>query len=133
MVNVPSAVWINETGRIVRPAESTGATDGFRTIDRATFQMPAEVAAAGKQARKRYIDALRDWIDKGDASLYALSPEDVRQRMPGMTEMKRWRPPTFASATISTSKGIDTRHTATSLTHNGSIPRTGVSNGRAGN
>ena len=88
MVNVPSAVWINETGRIVRPAESAGATDGFRTIDRATFQMPAEVAATGKQARTRYIDALRDWIDKGDASRYVLSPEDVRQRLHGITEQE---------------------------------------------
>ena len=88
MVNVPSAVWINETGRIVRPAESAGATDGFRTIDRATFQMPAEVAATGKQARTRYIEALRDWIDKGDASRYALSPEDVRQRLHGITEQE---------------------------------------------
>jgi hypothetical protein len=69
MVNVPTAVWINEFGRIVRPAESAGATDGFRTVDRATFQMSAEVAAAGKQARKRYIDAMRDWVEKGDASV----------------------------------------------------------------
>ena len=86
MVNVPTAVWINESGRIVRPAESAGATDGFRTVDRATFQMPAEVAAAGKQARTRYIDAIRDWVAKGDASAYALSPDEVRRRMHGMTE-----------------------------------------------
>ena len=86
MVNVPTAVWINESGRIVRPAESAGATDGFRTLDRSTFQMPTEVAAAGKQARKRYIDAIRDWVEKGDASVYALSPDDVRRRMHGMTE-----------------------------------------------
>lgn len=88
MVNVPTAVWINETGRIVRPAESAGATDGFRTIDRATFQMPAEVAATGKLARTRYIEALRDWIDKGEASRYAFSPEDVRQRLHGITEQE---------------------------------------------
>ena len=86
MVNVPMAVWINERGRIVRPAESAGVTDGFRTLDRATFQMPAEVAAAGKQVRRRYIDALGDWVDQGDASVYALSPDEVRRRLPGMTE-----------------------------------------------
>ena len=86
MVNVPTAVWINEVGRIVRPAESAGATDGFRTLDRATFQMPAEVAAAGKQARKRYIDAIRDWVANGDASVYALSPDEVRRRLRGRTE-----------------------------------------------
>jgi tetratricopeptide (TPR) repeat protein len=86
MVNVPTAVWINEAGRIVRPAESAGATDGFRTLDRATFQMPAGVAAAGKQARTRYIEAIRDWVAKGDASVYALSPDEVRRRMHGRTE-----------------------------------------------
>src|SRR5262245_37319028 len=86
MVNVPTAVWINEAGRIVRPAESAGATDGFRTLDRATLQMPAEVAAAGKQARKRYIDAIRDWVEKGDASVYALSPDQIRQRVHGRAE-----------------------------------------------
>jgi hypothetical protein len=85
MVNVPTAVWINEAGRIVRPAESAGATDGFRTLERATLQMPAEVAAAGKRARKRYVDAIRDWVEKGDASVYALSPDEVRRRMHGMT------------------------------------------------
>jgi hypothetical protein len=86
MVNVPTTVWINEAGRIVRPAESAGATDGFRTLDRATFQMPVEVAATGKQARKRYIDAIRDWVDKGDTSVYALSPDEVRRRVYGRTE-----------------------------------------------
>lgn len=86
MVNVPTAVWINEAGRIVRPAESAGATDGFRAVDRTTFQMPVEVAAAGKQARTRYIDAIRDWVAKGDASVYALSPDEVRRRVHGRTE-----------------------------------------------
>ena len=86
MVNVPTAVWINEAGRIVRPAEPAGASDGFRTIDRTTFQMSAEVAAAGKRIRKLYVEALRDWVEKGDASLYALSPEEVRRRMRGPTE-----------------------------------------------
>jgi hypothetical protein len=83
MVNVPTAVWINEAGRIVRPAEPAGASDGFRTIDKATFQMPAAAAAEGKRTRKLYVDALRDWVNKGDASVYALSPEEVRRRMRG--------------------------------------------------
>jgi uncharacterized membrane protein len=86
MVNVPTAVWINESGRIVRPVEPAGATDGFRRMDRATRRMPVEVAAAGKQARKRYIDAIRDWVEKGDASVYALSPGEVRRRIHGRTE-----------------------------------------------
>jgi tetratricopeptide (TPR) repeat protein len=86
IVNVPTAVWINESGRIVRPAEPAGATDGFRTMDRATFRMSVEVAAAGKHARKRYIDAIRDWVEKGDASIYALSPDEALRRVQSRTD-----------------------------------------------
>ena len=86
MVNVPSAVWINEQGRIVRPTESAGTSDGFRTMDRTTFQMAPEIAVQGKQVRSTYINALRDWVAKGDASQYALSPEEVRRWLQGPTE-----------------------------------------------
>jgi hypothetical protein len=85
MVNVPQAVWINEQGHIVRPAESAGASDGFRTIDRTTWQMAPEIAVQGKQIRTRYVDAIRDWVAKGDASQYVLSPEEARKRMRGVT------------------------------------------------
>ena len=44
IVNVPQAVWIDEAGRIVRPAEPAGAYEGFRKMDRTTRQMPEEVA-----------------------------------------------------------------------------------------
>jgi hypothetical protein len=85
MVNVPQAVWINEQGRIVRPAESAGASDGFRTIDRTTWQMAPEVAVEGKKIRARYVDAIRDWVAKGDASQYVLSPEEARKRLRSAT------------------------------------------------
>jgi tetratricopeptide (TPR) repeat protein len=86
MVNVPTAVWINEAGRIVRPAEAAGVSDGFRKMDRTTWQMPGDLAREGKQRRTRYVDALRDWVQKGEASRYALSPDEVRRRMQGMTD-----------------------------------------------
>lgn len=88
MTNVPMAVWINEIGRLVRPVEPTGATDGFRTIDRATFAMKPEVAARGRAARLSYVDALRDWVEKSDASVFALSPDELRARieMPAANE-----------------------------------------------
>jgi hypothetical protein len=81
MTNVPMAVWINEAGRIVRPVEPTGATDGFRTMDRATFSIKPEVAAAGRSSRESYVEALRDWVAQGDSSRYALSPDEVRARI----------------------------------------------------
>jgi alkyl hydroperoxide reductase subunit AhpC len=40
IVNVPQAVWIDEAGRIVRPAEPAGAYEGFRQMNRATREMP---------------------------------------------------------------------------------------------
>ena len=86
MVNVPSAVWINEEGRIVRPTESAGATDGFRKMNVETFQMPADVALEGIKKRQQYVDALRDWVKNGDASPYALSAEEAGARVQGPTE-----------------------------------------------
>ena len=81
MNNVPMSVWIDEHGRIVRPAEPAGATDGFRTMDRATFRMTKEVADRGRIARRSYVDALRDWVAKGAASEYVLTPEEIRARI----------------------------------------------------
>lgn len=86
MTNVPMGVWIDERARIVRPAEPAGASDGFRSMDRSTFQMPPEVAEKGRAARKRYVDALRDWVAKGGASEYALAPDEIRRRVAGMSE-----------------------------------------------
>ena len=42
IVNVPQAVWIDEAGRIVRPAEAAGAYEGFRKMNRQTREMPED-------------------------------------------------------------------------------------------
>jgi hypothetical protein len=83
MKNVPMAVWIDEEGRIVRPAEPAGATDGFRSMDRETFTIPPEIVAAGRASRSRYVAALRDWIEHGSQSRYALSEDVARDRVTG--------------------------------------------------
>lgn len=80
MVNVPTAVWIDEEGHIVRPPESGGSGDGFRSMDAATFSMPEDKAAAGRRLRRVYVDALRDWVRNGNASRHALTPEQARER-----------------------------------------------------
>jgi hypothetical protein len=85
MRNVPMAVWIDEVGRIVRPAEPAGATDGFRSLDRETYTLPSDVAAAGRAARARYTAALRDWIEHGADSRFALAESDARDRVAGLT------------------------------------------------
>jgi hypothetical protein len=75
MVNVPQAVWIDETGHIVRPTESAGAYEGFRAMDRTTRKVPDEVAAVTSQAKRTYVEAVRDWVVRGGASIHAFSPE----------------------------------------------------------
>ncbi len=86
MANVPMAVWIDEDGRIVRPAEPAGATDGFRSLDRTTFTLDETIKAAGRSARARYLAAIRDWVANGAASRYALSADEIRSRVPGPSE-----------------------------------------------
>src|SRR5262245_43950236 len=85
MVNVPTAVWIDEAGRIVRPPEPAGMGDGFRAMNTTTFEMPAEAAADNKRRRRIYIDALRDWITKGVKSEHALWRDEAQCRIAGRT------------------------------------------------
>lgn len=86
MVNVPQAVWIDEQGMIVRPAESAGTSDMVRHMDRETFEVPDAAVEQGTAHRTQYVDALRDWVARGADSAYALSADQVRKRMRGPSE-----------------------------------------------
>ena len=86
VVNVPEAIWIDEKGRIVRPAETAGAYEGFRKMNRATREMPEDVARTMAQARTTYLDAIRDWVRRGDASEHAFRPEQARAHLPAVNE-----------------------------------------------
>jgi hypothetical protein len=77
-------VWIDEQGVIVRPPESPGATDAFRSMNLQTREVPRERAADGRLRRQIYVDALRDWIERGAASPHVLPPDEVRRRMRGI-------------------------------------------------
>jgi tetratricopeptide (TPR) repeat protein len=67
MVNVPTAVWINEKGRIVRPNEVAYVDDRYRAMHR--------IEAAP------YLDAIRDWAANGDRSPYVLSEKELNARL----------------------------------------------------
>jgi hypothetical protein len=84
LLNVPSALWIDEEGTIVRPPEAPGATDAFRSMNLQTRAVPKERADDSKLRRQVYIDAVRDWIDHGPASKHVLAPDEVRRRMRGL-------------------------------------------------
>lgn len=84
MVNVPQATWIDENGRIVRPAESAGQSDAFRKMDRTTGQLSADLVAARERLKSSYIDAVRDWVTNGNRARNALdeTAARARQRLP---------------------------------------------------
>ena len=86
MTNVPQAVWIDEEGRIVRPAESAGTIDVLKDLNRETLEIPDESAARGAEARLAYIDALKDWVANGENSPYVLPAKEVKRRMRGASE-----------------------------------------------
>lgn len=67
MVNVPTGVWINEKGRIVRPNEVAFVDDRFKQF-------------TGLDSAP-YINALRDWALKGDASSFAMSEDRLRAKL----------------------------------------------------
>ena len=71
MVNVPTGVWINEKGRIVRPNEVAFIDDRFRQF-------------TGLDSAP-YISALKDWVEKGAGSAYAMSEERLRQKLAAAT------------------------------------------------
>jgi tetratricopeptide (TPR) repeat protein len=67
MVNVPTGVWINEKGRIVRPNEVAFVDDRFKNF-------------TGLDSAP-YLEALRDWAEKGDRSAYVMGEEKLRERL----------------------------------------------------
>jgi tetratricopeptide (TPR) repeat protein len=67
LVNVPTAVWINEQGRIVRPGEVAYVDDRYKAFH--------HIDAAP------YLEAIRDWAQNGDRSRYVFSEAEMKQRL----------------------------------------------------
>src|SRR5258707_8267295 len=58
IVNVPQAVWIDEAGGLVRPAEAARSYEGFPRVKRATPGMPPDVARPVPQGEAAYLHAV---------------------------------------------------------------------------
>ena len=86
IVNVPSGVWIDERGTIVRPAEPAhpwrpAYKDRAVPADATPEQRERiETVRALNVENERYVRGLRDWVANGAKSRYALSPDEVVRR-----------------------------------------------------
>lgn len=86
VVNIPNSVWIDEAGAIVRPAEAAPAPRREERPAGGPGELPGRVGAIMAEAGKirtdaeAYHAALRDWVDHGADSDYALSPDEVVAR-----------------------------------------------------
>jgi tetratricopeptide (TPR) repeat protein len=94
IVNVPSGVWIDENGIIVRPPEPAWPGKSmWREIVKIPEKLPddldpflrkaLEQTAKIKTNPAKYLAALRDWVANGSESKYALTPEEVTSRSEG--------------------------------------------------
>jgi hypothetical protein len=70
-INVPMGIWIDERGRVVRPAEPAWTTNSTLKIGTKSIVTEGEP----------YLAALRDWVAKGDKSSYVLSDEEFARRV----------------------------------------------------
>ena len=67
MVNVPTAVWVDEQGKIVRQNEGAYS----RQFRLGTMTIGTD----------EFTPALRDWIENGEESIYAQKPEQVAAKI----------------------------------------------------
>ena len=85
-VNIPMAVWIDEEGTIVRPAEGASIERSAGRDAEIPAGLPDRIERTIREARKipdnaaEYRAALLDWVRHGAASPYALTPDEVVAR-----------------------------------------------------
>jgi hypothetical protein len=69
--NVPTGVWIDERGKVIRPGEPAWTTSKTNTYGGKALVTEGE----------EYVAAIRDWVAKGERSAYALSDAEFSARV----------------------------------------------------
>jgi hypothetical protein len=70
-INVPMGIWIDERGRVVRPAEPAWTNDSTLKIGQKSIVTEGSA----------YIAALRDWVTNGEKSAFVLSDQEFAKRV----------------------------------------------------
>ena len=84
-MNVPTGVWIDEKGRVVRPGEPAWNQNRAWDFDGKRLVTEGET----------YVAGLRDWVRNGDKSSYALSDDDFARRVKSRTPSEMEADATF--------------------------------------
>ena len=87
-VNVPTGVWIDERGKVVRPGEPAWTTS--RTSEYGGKPLVTE--------GEEYVAALRDWVANGERSQYALSDVAFTARVKRRSDKEMEADASFALA-----------------------------------
>jgi hypothetical protein len=69
--NVPTGVWIDERGKVIRPGEPAWTTS------RTNMYGGKALVTEGEE----YVAAIRDWVARGERSVYALSDAEFSARV----------------------------------------------------
>ncbi len=117
-VNIPMAVWIDEEGNLVRPAEAASIERSpMRDMD-IPDGLPERLDRAFREIKKfpevsnEYRAAIVDWAHNGAASKFALSTDEVVQR-------SQPRPDTHARAAACFEMG---QHLLRTVGHEAAVP-----------
>ena len=118
MVNVPTAVWIDEKGRIVRPNEVAYVDNRYKGMH-------------GIEASE-YLDALRDWAANGERSVFALSEKQLEETPRASNPDGRWRRPSSLWQNIFIALVKAKPRSGITKRPSGSTPKAGTTNARRG-
>ena len=94
-INVPMGVWIDERGRVVRPAEPAWTTNSTLKIGAKSIVTEGEP----------YIAGLRDWVSNGERSSFVLSDEEFARRVKPRSEQEMQADASFRLAVWFHQKG----------------------------
>ena len=85
---MPTGVWIDERGKVVRPGEPAWTTSKTNTYGGKALVTEGE----------EYVNALRDWVANGERSSYALSDAAFAARMKRRSDKEMEGDASFALA-----------------------------------
>jgi hypothetical protein len=87
-INVPTGVWIDERGKVVRPGEPAWTTSRTSTFG------GKELVTEGEA----YVAAIRDWVTNGERSTFALSDDEFAARVKRRSDKEMEADASFALA-----------------------------------